>query len=161
MSEHARSNRTGGEGGWAALENSRYRQTCKPSPNKTSLSHRINSEASVNSAPICILRRFGCVRLFSIPWTVARQALRPWDSPGKITGVGGHALPQGIVPTQGSNPRLMSPALAGTLFIASVTYFIYAQIASLAYKRDGLGIHFCPEHSTTLVLLSLLLFVSQ
>ena len=30
--------------------------------------------------------------------------LCPWDSPGKHTGVGGHALLQGIFPTQGSNP---------------------------------------------------------
>ena len=27
----------------------------------------------------------------------------PWDSPGKNTGVGCHALFQGIFPTQGSN----------------------------------------------------------
>ena len=33
--------------------------------------------------------------------------LCPWDSPGKITGVGCHSLLQGIFPTQGSNPRLL------------------------------------------------------
>ena len=33
--------------------------------------------------------------------------LCPWDSPGKNTGVGCHALLQGIFPTQGSNPRLL------------------------------------------------------
>ena len=32
---------------------------------------------------------------------------RPWDSPGKNTGVGCHALLQGIFPTQGSNPSLL------------------------------------------------------
>ena len=31
------------------------------------------------------------------------------DSPGKNTGVGCQALLQGIFPTQGSNPRLLSP----------------------------------------------------
>ena len=31
---------------------------------------------------------------------------RPWDSPGKNTGVGCHFLSQGIFPTQGSNPGL-------------------------------------------------------
>ena len=31
--------------------------------------------------------------------------LCPWDSPGKNTGVGWHALLQGIFPTQGSDPR--------------------------------------------------------
>ena len=33
--------------------------------------------------------------------------LCPWDSPGKNTGGGRHALLQGIFPTQGSNPRLL------------------------------------------------------
>ena len=32
----------------------------------------------------------------------------PWDSPGKNTGVGCHALLQGIFPTQGSNPSLLN-----------------------------------------------------
>ena len=32
--------------------------------------------------------------------------LRPWDSPGKNTGVGCHFLLQGIFLTQGSNPGL-------------------------------------------------------
>ena len=34
------------------------------------------------------------------------RLLCPWDSPGNNTGIGGHALLQGIFPTQGSNPRL-------------------------------------------------------
>ena len=34
------------------------------------------------------------------------RLLCPWDSPGKDTGVGCHALFQGIVSTQGSNPCL-------------------------------------------------------
>ena len=38
------------------------------------------------------------------PWTVA---LCPWDSLGRNTGVGCHALLQGIFPTQGSNPGLL------------------------------------------------------
>ena len=44
------------------------------------------------------------------------------DSPGKNTGVGYHALLQGIFPTQGSNPRLMSPASGGEFFIISATW---------------------------------------
>ena len=40
-------------------------------------------------------------------WTVASSLLCPWDSPGKNTGVGGHALLQGIFPSQGSNPHLL------------------------------------------------------
>ena len=41
----------------------------------------------------------------------------PWDSPGKNTGVGYHALLQGIFQTQGSNPWLLCllHCLAGSL----------------------------------------------
>jgi len=44
---------------------------------------------------------------FATPWTVACQALCPWDLPGKNTGVGCHFLLQGIFPTQGSNLHLL------------------------------------------------------
>ena len=47
------------------------------------------------------------VRLFATPRTAARQVLCPWDSPGKITGVGCHFLLQGIFLTPGSNPHLL------------------------------------------------------
>ena len=51
---------------------------------------------------------------YSSPGSYAR------DSPGKKTGVGFHALLQGIFPTQGLNPvSLMSPALAGGVFSTS------------------------------------------
>jgi len=55
----------------------------------------------------CLLSQFSSVqslsrvRLFVPLWTAALQALCPWDSPGKNTGVGCHALLQGIFPTQG------------------------------------------------------------
>ena len=35
------------------------------------------------------------------------RLLCPWDSPGRNTGVGCHALLQGIFPTQGLNPGLL------------------------------------------------------
>ena len=35
------------------------------------------------------------------------RLLRPWNSPGKNTGVVCHSLPQGIFPTQGSNPGFL------------------------------------------------------
>ena len=41
------------------------------------------------------------------PWTVACQALHPWDFPGKNTGVGCHFLLQGIFPAQRLNPHLL------------------------------------------------------
>ena len=43
----------------------------------------------------------------SDPWNVASRLLCPWDSPGKNTGVGCHALLQGIFLIQGLNPRLL------------------------------------------------------
>ena len=36
------------------------------------------------------------------------RLLRPWDSPGKNTGVGSHSLLQGIFPTQRSNLGLLN-----------------------------------------------------
>ena len=44
---------------------------------------------------------------FATPWTVARQAPLPWNSPGKNTGLGCHFLLQEIFPTQGSNLCLL------------------------------------------------------
>ena len=40
-------------------------------------------------------------------YTACQAPLCPWASPGKNTGVGCHALFQGILPTQGSNPGLL------------------------------------------------------
>ena len=41
------------------------------------------------------------------PMDYSLPGLCPWDFPGKNTGVGGHALPQGIFPTQGLYPCLL------------------------------------------------------
>ena len=61
-----------------------------------------------------MLSRFSHVLLFATLWTVARQAPLPMDSPGKNTGVGCHALLQGIFPTQGLNLHSLTfPTLAG------------------------------------------------
>ena len=50
-------------------------------------------------------------------------SLCPWDSPGKNTGVGCHALLQEIFLTQGVAPiSLLSPALAGGFFITITTW---------------------------------------
>ena len=48
----------------------------------------------------------------------------PWNSPGKNIGVVCHFLLQGIFLTQGSNLRLISPALAGGLFTTSAAWKI-------------------------------------
>ena len=45
----------------------------------------------------------------------------PWNFLGRNTGVGCHALFQEIFPTQGLNPHILSPALAGGFFTTSAT----------------------------------------
>ena len=51
----------------------------------------------------CMLSRFRCVQLFATLWT---RLLCQWDFADKNTGVGCHALLQGIFLTWGSNPCL-------------------------------------------------------
>ena len=43
---------------------------------------------------LLLLSHFSCVQLCATPETAAHQAPRPWDSPGKSTGVGCHFLLQ-------------------------------------------------------------------
>ena len=43
---------------------------------------------------LLLLSLFSRVRLCATQWTAAHQAPRPWDSPGKNTGVGCHFLLQ-------------------------------------------------------------------
>ena len=52
------------------------------------------------------VKSFSRVRLFATRGLEPTRLLRPWDSPGKNTGVGCRFLLQGIFPTQGSNPGL-------------------------------------------------------
>ena len=53
----------------------------------------------------CVLSRFSLVRLFAIPWSVARQAPLSMEFPN--TGVDCHFLLQMIFLSQGLNPRLL------------------------------------------------------
>ena len=69
---------------------------------------------------MCVLSCSTHVCLFATSWTVARQALL-WDSPGKNTAVGSHAVLQGIFPTQGLK-SFMSPVLAAQFFTTSTTW---------------------------------------
>ena len=51
------------------------------------------------------------------------RLLCPWDSPGKNAGVGCPAVLQGILPTPGSNPHLLtSPALVSRFLTTSATW---------------------------------------
>ena len=49
------------------------------------------------------------VQLFATPWTVAYQLLRPWDFPGKGTGVGCHFLLQSFWKTKWPIPKSTTP----------------------------------------------------
>ena len=76
--------------------------------------------------------------------------LCPWDSPGKKTGAGCHFFLQGIFPTQGSNPCLMTLVLAGGFFTTSATW--EAQLALIGLKSI--------QFSSFQVLTRVLLFVT-
>ena len=68
----------------------------------------LNSRSNSRSSSIVVAWLLQRVQLFATPWTVAHRASpRPWDSPGKNTGVGCHFLLQGIFQTQGSTPNLL------------------------------------------------------
>jgi len=56
-------------------------------------------------------------------WLWRARLLYAWDSPGKNTGVGCHALLQGNLPDAGiESVSLMSPALAGGFFTTCTTW---------------------------------------
>jgi len=61
-------------------------------------------------------------------WTVAHQALCPWDSAGEKTGVGCHALLQGIFQTQGSNRDPGISCISGRFFTAEPPLEVYWSI---------------------------------
>ena len=56
---------------------------------------------------LCVRNCFNRVWLFVTPRTIAHQASLSVGFLGKNTGVGFHALLQGIFPTQGSSPLLL------------------------------------------------------
>ena len=52
-----------------------------------------------------MLNFFSCVKLFAPYGLWLTRLLYPWDSPGKNTGVGCHALPPGDLPNPGIKLR--------------------------------------------------------
>ena len=60
---------------------------------------------------------------------------RPWESPGKNTGVGGHALLQGIFTAQGSNPRLLCWFFTTSAWEAGIPTTLYASLAAQMVRR--------------------------
>ena len=83
-----------------------FTSVSRPHPSKISI---LSSDyLSLSWVLACRLSHFSRVQLFATPWTVARQApLSVRYSPSRSTGVGCHALLQGIFPTQGSNSSLL------------------------------------------------------
>ena len=64
-------------------------------------------DALVDWFNVVVVQSLSHAWLFATTWTVASQAVCPWDFPGKNTGVGCHSLLQGIFLDQGSNPHLL------------------------------------------------------
>ena len=70
-----------------------------------------------------MLSHFSLVYIFETHGLWPTRLPCPWDSPGKNTGVGCHALLQGISLTLGIKPTsLASPALVGWFFTTSATW---------------------------------------
>ena len=65
----------------------------------------VAGSSSRNCPCVCLVAQL-CLTLRPHGLQPARL-LCPWDSPSRNTGVGCHALLQGIFPTQGSNPGLL------------------------------------------------------
>ena len=64
------------------------------------------------AAILLLLSRFSHVRLCATPEMTAHQAPRPWDSPGKNTGVGCHFLLQCIKVKSESEVAQLCPTLS-------------------------------------------------
>ena len=92
---------------------------------------------------ICMLSGFGHVQLLVTPWTVAHLAPCPWDSPGKCTGLGGHALSRG---SKSAWAKLMlvsqnSVTVQATIFALPVLEWL-CQDLSVSQRR---GLHLMPR----------------
>ena len=70
----------------------------------------------------CVQSHLSCVWLFVTCWLLPARLLCLWNSPGKNTRLGCHALLQGIFLTQGLKLSFMSPALVGGFFTSSATW---------------------------------------
>ena len=93
-----------------------------------------------------VLSHFSFVRLCKTLWTLAAMLLWPWNSPGKNSAVGFHALLQGIFLIEPMS--LMSPVLAGRLFTTIDTWEtrsnVVKQLILLGlYKIEGSTVAEC------------------
>ena len=126
---------------------------------------------------MCMLSCFSHVQFFATLWIVAcRAPLSKEFSPGKNTGVGCHALLQGIFSTQGSNPHLLhwqvgslppappgkppvkAAAAAAKLLQLCLTLcdpMVSSPPGSSVHKNTGLGCHFLLLHLLSIGLIPL------
>ena len=79
----------------------------------------------------CMLSHSVVSRVFVTPRTVVYQAPLSINFPGRNSGVGCHALLQGIFLTQGSGPHLLHPCIGRQLLYHCATW--EAQILSAVY----------------------------
>ena len=91
---------------------------------------------------LLLLQSLSHVQLFEL---LPARVFCPWDSPGKNTGVGCHALLQGIFLTQGSKPCLVSPALAGRFFTTRTTWEAHKYAYYFHYQDIAKGIRNQPR----------------
>ena len=70
---------------------------------------------NVSTLLLLLLSRFSCVQLCATPQTAAHQAPRPWDSPGKNTGVGCHFLLQCMKVKSESEVAQSCPTLSDSM----------------------------------------------
>ena len=90
---------------------------------------------------LLLLSRFSCVQLCATPETAAHQAPRPWDSPGKNTGVGCHLLLQCMTEVIQSCPTPSDP-MDCSLPGSSVHGICQARVlewVAIAFSRELLG----------------------
>ena len=91
---------------WVAISSSRESSQPRDWTWVSYLAHRFFM-AEPPGKPVCVLNH---LVVSDSLWPCGLQPSRllcPWDSPGKKTGVGCHALLQGIFPTQGLNMGLL------------------------------------------------------
>ena len=102
-----------------------------------------------------VLSCFSCVSLWPCgPWPT--RFLCPWDSPQKNTGVGCHALLQGITSTQGSNLHflcllhwqagslpLAPPGKCVCVYIYIRYQYIYIYMGAVMFKH--MWLMFCEQ----------------
>ena len=90
---------------------------------------------ALESSGVCV-----CVYVHSVvsdslqPHGLPTRLLCPWDFPGKNTGIGCYFLLEWLFLTQGLNPCLICPVLAGGFFTTSATWEVPESSGGLVKK---------------------------